>query len=242
LIAIRIDKLDAYRAESGDAGTTQVLKCAAKLLRGFVRRAEDSVARMDDDRFLLLLPGSDTQNSSRMPEVVRRRISLEQNPIGKGTLRVYVGTATMMPVADQPGERPSQQPGEQLLIRATHAMDDAVRLLSEEVIVHREINSLRIERWHQNHDGPLNEQNLLSKIHSWGYHGERQETPAGSFLPDQPIEAENLKALLSGILRMTIGCQEVLLARGDCLFIPPGTTCSMEVLGKQPAINFNAHR
>ena len=217
-------------------GTDSVLKRTAKLLKKFGRRPGDLAAHFDNGRFAVVLPGSDARNTARMAEALRRRVEFDEIPsqVTHCRLQVSIGTATMVPVAGREAQ--------QLQEYAQSALEEAHAQGGNTVVPYRSIGNLRIDRWNKHDDGPLTEQNMLQKLYVLGFKGARQVNTPGANLPDQAYDEEAVKALLSGQLRLVIEGEELVLKEGDCLFIPSGTTCSTEVLGQQPVINYQAQR
>jgi quercetin dioxygenase-like cupin family protein len=98
---------------------------------------------------------------------------------------------------------------------------------------------MKLERWHEESDGPFSETALRRKMERRGYFVSRYVYPPGTCFPDHTHEADKLDAVVSGRFRMDTEAGSVVLEAGDCLAVPRGTVHTAEVVGDQPVVSLD---
>lgn len=97
-----------------------------------------------------------------------------------------------------------------------------------------------IEKWNSQRDGSLSEQAIRKKLEREGYHVSRYVYTPGTYFPDHTHSVDKKDAVLSGLLRITMGREEVVLEAGDCVVVPGGAVHSAEVVGNEPVVSLDA--
>lgn len=97
-----------------------------------------------------------------------------------------------------------------------------------------------VEYWVPEKDGTLTEDKMRSKLESRGYSVNRYIYPPGTYFPEHTHNVDKIDAVLSGIFKMTMHGQEVVLHAGDCLEVPRGVVHSAEVIGDLPVVSLDA--
>ncbi len=232
LIALQIDAFEEFEEAHGTQSVDSALIRIAKLLSASGRRGGDLAARIEDGRFNLLLPGADSKNAARIAENIRKHVLNFKIPNRgapmSGVLSVSVGVATMIP---------NRQVGtKELAKRAANALYEASFRGGNTTVVYRAMSDMRLERWDARSEGALSEAGMAQKFAIWGYKYERKAYPVGTYISDETLEEDGLIAVLSGRIQLTIESEPVSLKAGDALFLPRGTTRSLEVVGDKPAL------
>ena len=99
---------------------------------------------------------------------------------------------------------------------------------------------MRIEHWDTAADGPLSEAALRAKLEREGYRVTRYVYPPGTFFPDHSHAMDKIDAVLAGRFRMTMEGREVVLAAGDCLWVPRGALHSAAVVGNESVVSLDS--
>jgi quercetin dioxygenase-like cupin family protein len=102
--------------------------------------------------------------------------------------------------------------------------------------------AVRIERWDVRLDGPLSEVTLQRKIEGLGFQIVARIYPAGLATTAPTDSREAIAAVVSGLVKLTIGGEPELLTAGDLAFIPPGVSRRLEVVGPGTALCLEAFR
>ena len=99
--AIDVDALDTYNATFGRAAGDSALRRVGHCLGGCIRRASDSVARIDGGRFLVATPGVDHEQALRIGRKIVERVRELRIHHPRSTIRRYltvsVGVAAAIP-------------------------------------------------------------------------------------------------------------------------------------------------
>lgn len=95
---------------------------------------------------------------------------------------------------------------------------------------------MRIERWDPRRDGPLNETALRQKLDSRGYQVSARTYPSGTVAAAQADTDEQIQAVVTGLLKVTIDGESAILTAGDLVFVPRGAVRRLEVVGLSPAL------
>jgi len=80
LIAWEMDDYDSYCKDHGKRWGLAALKASVLTAQSIIRRG-DVLARLDEDSFILLLPGISAEGTSRVAEKIRLRISHQRLPL-----------------------------------------------------------------------------------------------------------------------------------------------------------------
>jgi Cupin domain len=99
---------------------------------------------------------------------------------------------------------------------------------------------MRIERWDVRRDGPLSEGALDQKLRALGYHTVSRTYPADAISATQADMTERAEAVVSGLIKVTLDGESAILTAGDIVFVPPGASRRLEVIGGSPAYCFEA--
>ncbi|MGH8596184.1 MAG: GGDEF domain-containing protein, partial [Gammaproteobacteria bacterium] len=153
--------LETYGPQSGDT----LLKRISSNLKGFGRRAGDTAGRYDESKLVLLLPGCDVRNASRLAEALRKRVESQNIPHAHAKnneiVTVHVGIAMIKPTRTMHSS--------ELLKRVDTAVYEARFQGGNRVVAYQPLGKLRVDRWDTQRDGPLNDQSLMQKLLVWGY-------------------------------------------------------------------------
>ena len=90
---------------------------------------------------------------------------------------------------------------------------------------------MRIERWEARRDGPLSEAALLHKIEALGYSPVPATYPSGATAASQVEPGPGIKAVVRGLVKVTIDGEAAILAAGDIVFVPRGAVLRVEAVG-----------
>jgi len=93
---------------------------------------------------------------------------------------------------------------------------------------------LQVNHWDQPSDGPLSEAALQRKLKTLGYDSFPRANPSGVIVSARVHHCERAEAVLSGLLRVTIDNETVILTDGDIAFIPRGAQSRIEPVGSAP--------
>lgn len=236
LLLVDVDEFQSYRQGAQSSAVETLVKRIAKGLRTYGRRAGDFAARIDEGRFVLLLPNCSARNALRIADTFRERVAALQVPRTGSEfsdyITVHVGVVSMVPARGS---------DERLMLeRAESAGYEAGFQGGNRSVLYRTLDKLRLEHWNPNADGPLTGNALQQKLLILGFEPQRRLLEAGSSRADQACERETVLATLSGQLRVEIEGQSVVLKPGDYLHLPPGITHSLEVVGNEPCQTFEA--
>ncbi len=231
-----LDDADEYLEAYGQQATDALLKRLAANLKGFARRAGDTAGRYEETKLILLLPGCDVRNATRMAEAARKR--LEQQAIPHATAKnrqivtAHIGVAMIKPTR-------SLGP-EEIFKRVETALYEARFQGGNRVIAFQPLSKLRIERWDTPRGGPLNEQSLLQKLLVWGYDTTKLLMRPGTSVEPEIVAAEKVLAIATGELKIEVEGHTMNVKPGDCVFIPQGVELGLEVVGERPVLKFTA--
>jgi mannose-6-phosphate isomerase-like protein (cupin superfamily) len=101
---------------------------------------------------------------------------------------------------------------------------------------------MQVERWHEEHDGALNESAMREKIERKGFDVRCYSYPPGTYFPPHAHGVDKWDGVLAGCFRMVMGEREVILEPGDMLFVPKGASHSAEVVGDEQVVSLDAVR
>ncbi|MDX8411521.1 MAG: cupin domain-containing protein [Mariprofundaceae bacterium] len=101
---------------------------------------------------------------------------------------------------------------------------------------------MQMERWHEDHDGVLNESAMCDKMERKGFAVQCYSYPAGTYFPPHTHGVDKWDGVIAGRFRMVMGEREVILEAGDMLFVPKGACHSAEVVGDEPVVSLDAVR
>ena len=216
---------DFYRSTQG----AKCLRRIANIIRNFSRRAGDVAARHDGTRFSILLPGADTANASRIAESLRREVETQRvmhAALDPGAIvTIHTGVATVIPSR-------SRNPND-LIEYVDTALYEARFQGGNRVVCYRALQNLMLERWDNRTDGQPSEEGVVKKLALRGYQGQTNRYEPDSKISDHCPDIDSVHAVVRGRLRITLDGQSMVLCPGDCLFFPPGSTCSAAVASNE---------
>jgi cupin domain len=99
---------------------------------------------------------------------------------------------------------------------------------------------MRIERWDIRRDGALTDAALLHKLQALGFEPIRRAYPTGAMAAAKIDNRACVEAVISGLVKVTIDEEPAILTAGDIVFIPPGASRRLEVVGTSSAYCFEA--
>ena len=97
------------------------------------------------------------------------------------------------------------------------------------------LTMIRIDRWDPRRDGPVTEAALRQKVASRGYEVSTFVWPAGTVVPAQAQPRERIDGVVTGVLKITLDGESVILSAGDFVYVPRGCIRRMEVVGSHTA-------
>jgi quercetin dioxygenase-like cupin family protein len=98
------------------------------------------------------------------------------------------------------------------------------------------------EHWHPEKDGELTEANLRRKLRDRGYRVSTYVYSPGTYFPPHDHGVDKIDAVVSGLFRMSMEGQTVVLAAGDLLVVPKHKFHSAEVVGDEPVVSLDGVR
>jgi len=94
---------------------------------------------------------------------------------------------------------------------------------------------IRIDRWDLRRDGPVTEASLRHKVASRGYEVSTFAWPAGTVVPAQLQPRELIDGVVTGVMKITLDGESVILTAGDIVYVPRGAIRRVEVVGAHTA-------
>ena len=94
---------------------------------------------------------------------------------------------------------------------------------------------MRIERWDVRRDGPMSQAALEHKLQALDYQPVLRTYPAGAIAAVDTETRQRAEAVISGLIKVTIDGESAILAAGDIVFVPPGASERLEVVGTSAA-------
>jgi diguanylate cyclase (GGDEF)-like protein len=227
-----IDNFDDYKEMYGKVAYEAAIRRIAELMRKIGTRPGDVVARLDTNKFALLLPEADHKNGETLADVLRqqiRRLNMPNRDSTKhGAVTASFGVATVIPTSDVTTEAFSG--------RADDALYEAQFQGGDKVVRFRTMNNIKLEHWDRANEGDLTTDGLVRKLAVLGYDSQQRMFPPGENLPDMKVQIDTIDAVVQGKLKVSLEGESRILSPGDCLFIPKGHVTSVEVLGDKPVI------
>lgn len=232
VIHATIDNFDEYRKTYGKIAYEAAIRRIAELMRKTGTRPGDVVARLDTNKFALLLPEADHKNGETLADVLRQQIRRLNMPNTNSTLHGAVtasfGVATVIPTSDLTTEMFSG--------RADDALYEAQFQGGDKVVRYRTMNNIKLEHWDRAIEGDLTADGLMRKLAVLGYDSQQKTLRPGESLSDKKIQIDTIDAVVQGKLKVSLEGESRILSPGDCLFIPKGLVTSVEVVGDKPVI------
>lgn len=232
VIHATIDNFDGYRETYGKIAYEAAIRRIAELMRKTGTRPGDVVARLDTNKFALLLPEADHKNGETLADVLRqqiRRLNMPNtNSALHGAVTASFGVATVIPTSDLTTG--------QFAGRADDALYEAQFQGGDKVVRFRTMNSIKLEHWDRAIEGDLTADGLVRKLAVLGYDSQRKTLRPGERLSDTKIQIDTIDAVVQGKLKVSLEGESRILSAGDCLFIPKGHVTSVEVVGDKPVI------
>jgi mannose-6-phosphate isomerase-like protein (cupin superfamily) len=93
---------------------------------------------------------------------------------------------------------------------------------------------MQVNRWDPQSDGPLSEAALQRKLKTLGYDSFPRANPNGVIVSARVHHCERAEAVVTGLVRVTIDDETVILTDGDIAFIPRGAQSRIEPVGSAP--------
>lgn len=227
-----IDNFDDYRETYGKVANEAAIRRIADLMKKTGTRPGDVVARLDENKFALLLPEADHKNGEMLAETLRKQIRRLNLPNKSSTMHSAVtasfGVATVIPNSDLGTEEFAGRADAALYEAQFHGGDKVVRF--------RTMNSIKLEKWDQDAEGELTPDGLVRKLAILGYDAQPRTFRPGEYQADKRIQIDTIDAIVQGQLKISLEGESRTLYPGDCLFIPKGHVTSIEVVGEKPVI------
>jgi diguanylate cyclase (GGDEF)-like protein len=233
LIVCDLDEFDTYRSVHGDEIANATIKRAAQRIKEVVNRAGDVAARIDQNKFALVLPATPSKFAGQFAEQLRKAIEDLQIPFSVPNASRKLVTASLGVSSSIPGPESISQ---ELLDRINAALYEATFRGGNRVLGYRALDSLRVERWDENKEGKVSLEALGHKLSLQGYTVKRQVYAARASLGDQRIDHDSARAVFSGEVSFNVEGMDVQLRAGDVVYIPAGSTVSAEVLVDQSTV------
>lgn len=233
VIVCDLDDFDVYRTVHGEEAASETLKRVATRIKELVNRAGDIAARIEYNKFALVLPATPSKFAGQFGEQLRKAIEDLQIGFNVPQSKRKLLTASIGVSSSIPGPESTH---EDLLERINAALYEATFRGGNRVLGYRALDSLRVDRWSEQKEGLVSLEALTHKLNLQGYEVKRQVYPARASLGDQRIEHDSARALFSGQLSLSVEGMEVQLRAGDCVYIPAGSTISTEVTVDQQVV------
>lgn len=126
------------------------------------------------------------------------------------------------------------EPGDMLYIPAGIEHNAVVVGADPVVVLEGEKGRIHRIHWDESADGPLCLEKMLYKLKIRGYDAKPTMLPAGMVHSEHSHDEPRCDAVISGVLKVTMFGQEILLNAGDLIEIPIGVDHSAEVVGPDP--------
>jgi diguanylate cyclase (GGDEF)-like protein len=227
-----IDNFDNYKEAYGKNGYDATIRRIADLMRKTGTRPGDVVARLEDNKFALLLPEADHKNGETLAEILRKQIRLLNIANKESSMHSSVtasfGVATVIPNSDLDIQ--------EFCGRADAALYEAQFQGGDKVVRFRTMNNIKLEKWDRALEGELTADGLIRKLAVLGYDAEPKTYRPGEYQADKRIQIDTIDAIIQGQLKISLEGEARVLHPGDCLFIPKGHVTSVEVVGEKPVI------
>lgn len=236
LVIVEIDEFELYGEHYGSQSSDNLLKRVGQTMKGFGRRSGDLAARYEEEKIALILPSCDARNAARMAAAARKRIEATKiahaGAKNREIVTVHVGVATIKPSR---GLSPAE-----LSKRTEAALYEARFQGGNKVVHYKPLSKLKLERWNQPNDGPLNEQSLIQKLLVWGYDTSRDIMPPGSEAVTHSSPNETVIAILTGEMLIDVEGHTMAIKPGDSIFVPGNVVLQLQASGEHPVLRFTA--
>lgn len=231
-VHVMIDNFEDYKETYGKLAYEAAIRRIAELMRKTGTRPGDVVARLDENKFVLLLPEADHKNGETLADVLRQQIRRLNMPNMNSAMHSAVtasfGVATVIPTSDLTTEV--------FTGRADDALYEAQFQGGDKVVRFRTMNNIKLEHWDRDLEGDLTPDGLVRKLAVLGYDSEPRTFRPGERLPDMKVQIDTIDAIVQGQLKVSLEGESRVLHPGDCLFIPKGHVTSVEVVGDKSVI------
>ncbi len=98
------------------------------------------------------------------------------------------------------------------------------------------MSSLRLQRWDASRDGVLTAHRLRQRLEAQGLWVTERRFAPGAAHTVPAVDYDVLHVVLTGLLKVTVGTESVVLGAGDTLFVPARTAGLFDILGSAPAV------
>ncbi len=99
---------------------------------------------------------------------------------------------------------------------------------------------MEVEQWNREEDGELTEEALRAKLRDKGFSvSTYRYTPGTSFRP-HTHGVDKIDAVIEGRFKITMGGEEVVLERGEWVYVPAGAEHAAEVVGDETVVSVDA--
>ena len=95
---------------------------------------------------------------------------------------------------------------------------------------------LQVQRWDADRDGVMTASRLRRRFEAQGLWVSEASFQPGDGHPSTAPAHDQLHVVLSGLMKVTIDGDSVVLGAGDTLFVPRGTDSVLEAIGAMPAV------
>lgn len=238
IVYLSLDNFEGYIDTYGKIAKEAAIRKIGELIKQTGARPGDVAARIDDDKFAILLPEADHKNGERLANQLRDTLRQLNMPNANSPMHSSVtasfGVATVIPNSDLDVE--------QMVSRVDSALYEAQFQGGDKVVRYRTMNTVKLERWNAEAEGDFSPEGLLQKLAVWGYEAEARTFNPGEYHPDRRVQVDTVDAIVKGRLKITLEGESQVLNAGDCLFLPKGVVTSVEVVSKSPVVCLEAMR
>ncbi len=99
-------------------------------------------------------------------------------------------------------------------------------------------DAVRLERWPRG-EGPPTEKRLMRAMELEGYDVLVYTYRAGTVFPEHEHARGKCDAVVTGVLRVTVGGESFDLGAGDRIYLPAGARHSAEVVGSDTVVSLD---
>lgn len=133
LILFRVDNLATYQEDYGDETSKKSLRNIANVIKQYLRRSEELVARYGEAEFAAILPNADDYWALQVAELIRTNLEYEDDSdthAGTGKMNILAGIATFVPTLNESPSILIEQ-AKKALDRARENESDCIEIYEE---------------------------------------------------------------------------------------------------------------